>query len=49
MISLSSFFSYSYDNNTRDASFAVGLQGLKKEDYPMVVETIHKTFDKVIE
>lgn len=38
-----------YDNNTRDASFAVGLQGLKKEDYPMVVETIHKTFDKVIE
>ena len=42
-------FSHSYDNNTRDASFTVGLQGIKKEDYPMVVETIYKTFDKVIE
>jgi len=38
-----------YDNATRDASFSIGLQGIKREDYPMVVETIHKTFDKVIE
>ncbi|KAL9969305.1 hypothetical protein ACROYT_G021504 [Oculina patagonica] len=38
-----------YDNGTRDASFSIGLQGIKKDDYPMVVETIHKTFDKVIE
>ena len=40
---------YRYDNGTRDASYSIGLQGIKKEDYPMVVETIHKTFDKVIE
>lgn len=38
-----------YDNGTRDASYSIGLQGIKREDYPMVVETIHKTFDKVIE
>ena len=42
-------FSHRYDNGTRDSSFSVGLQGIKREDYPMVVETIHKTFDKVIE
>lgn len=42
-------FSYSYDNGTRDASFSIGLQGIKKADYPMVVESIHKTFDRVIE
>ena len=39
----------SYDNGTRDASYSIGLQGIKKDDYPMVVETIQKTFDKVIE
>ncbi|XP_073256731.1 presequence protease, mitochondrial-like [Porites lutea] len=38
-----------YDNSTKDASYTIGLQGIKKEDYPRVVETIHNTFDKVIE
>ena len=38
-----------FDNGTRDASFSIGLQGIKKDDYPMVVEQIHKTFDQVIE
>ena len=38
-----------FDNGTRDASFSIGLQGIEKDDYPMVVEQIHKTFDQVIE
>lgn len=38
-----------FDNGTRDASFSIGLQGIKKDDYAMVVEQIHKTFDQVIE
>lgn len=38
-----------FDNGTRDASFSIGLQGIKKDDYAMVVDQIHKTFDQVIE
>ena len=41
--------SWRYDNSTKDASYTIGLQGIKKEDYPIVVETIHNTFNKVIE
>lgn len=43
------WISQRFDNGTRDASFSIGLQGIKKDDYAMVVEQIHKTFDQVIE
>ena len=43
------WISQRFDNGTRDASFSIGLQGIKKDDYTMVVEQIHKTFDQVIE
>lgn len=43
------WISQRFDNGTRDASFSIGLQGIKKDDYAMVVDQIHKTFDQVIE
>ncbi|XP_048577548.1 presequence protease, mitochondrial isoform X1 [Nematostella vectensis] len=38
-----------YDNGTKDASFSIGLQGIKKEDVEKVKEIIKTTFDKVVE
>ena len=38
-----------YDGSTLDASFAVGLQGIREEDVELVVERIHATLAQVAE
>lgn len=37
-----------YSNNTRDASFSVGLQGIAEEDVEKVKRIIDDTVDKVV-
>ncbi|KAI0212017.1 Presequence protease, mitochondrial [Lamellibrachia satsuma] len=38
-----------YDGDTKEASFSVGLQGIKEEDEPRVRQIINDTIDSVIE
>ncbi|XP_072033741.1 presequence protease, mitochondrial-like isoform X2 [Amphiura filiformis] len=38
-----------YNGSTKDASFSIGLQGIKKEDLDKVKQLIEQTFDEVIQ
>jgi len=36
-----------YDSSTREASFSVGLQGIREEDVPQVKEIIWSALERV--
>lgn len=47
LLILIALFGSRYDGSTREASFSVGLQGIKKEDVSKVTDIIWATLNKV--